>query len=114
MKKISEKTLERKLRERVEKSGGKAVKLAGGIETGLPDRLILLPAAATGLPSRIVELQHGLLSTPVTAFAEVKSGGKKLSPRQVLQKDTLERMGYLVGVIDSNEALNEFCKILGI
>lgn len=85
----SEKLLERLLREGVEKMKGLCIKLLAFHFTGLPDRLILLPGA------RI-------------AFAETKTTGEKLRPRQLYVKKQLEALGFKVYVIDTKEALN-FC-----
>lgn len=103
MKGVSEKTLERKFRERCIRKKAKCLKLPAGIEAGLPDRLVLLPV--TG---------HGLFAAPVTAFAEIKTTGKKPTPIQRAKHEELGRMGYRVFVIDSNETLEQACKELNL
>lgn len=91
MKKVSEKLIEPKLRKFVQSIGGLAIKLVAVSFTGLPDRLILLPGGKV-------------------CFAETKSTGKGLSPRQEVVKALLEKLGFQVWVIATNEALEEFKK----
>jgi hypothetical protein len=88
-----EKTLENKLRNRVKKLGGIAIKLISPSLTGLPDRLVLLPGA------RIY-------------FVELKSTGRKLSPMQVIVHKILIRLGFNPYVIDSEDLLNGFFKLI--
>jgi hypothetical protein len=83
----SEKLIEKNLRESVEKMKGLCIKLLAFHFTGLPDRLILLPGG------RI-------------AFAETKTTGEKLRPRQVYVKKQLENLGFKVYIVDSFYALN--------
>ena len=89
MEKVSEKLLERKLTTLVKLAGGIALKLVAVSLTGLPDRLILLAGGKA-------------------CFAEIKSTGKQLSKRQEIVKAFLERLGFRVWIIDSNESLSEF------
>ena len=88
---VSEKLLEKKLREIVKIAGGLAVKLVAVSFSGLPDRLILLPGGKV-------------------CFVEVKSTGKKLSPQQLVVKNFLESIGFKVWVVDTDETLQEFKK----
>lgn len=83
---MNEKLIEKKLVEGVKKLGGVALKLVSPSFTGLPDRLILLPGARV-------------------YFAELKSTGRKLSPRQLVVKAFLEGLGFTVFVIDDREIL---------
>lgn len=85
----NEKTLELKLRTQVKKLGGIALKFASPFFTGMPDRIVLMPGG------RIY-------------FAELKSEGKKPTPRQSLVIAELESLGFKVFVIDTNEKL-EIC-----
>jgi hypothetical protein len=82
----SEKHLEKLLRETVERMGGLCLKLLPFLFTGLPDRLILLPGG------RIY-------------FAETKTTGEALRPRQKYVKKQLEKLGFKVYVIDTYVAL---------
>jgi len=85
----SEKVLERKLREATKRLGGIAVKIGSPSFTGLPDRLVLLPGGRIW-------------------FVEMKSTGKKPSPRQLVVHALLRRLGFTVWVIDSETLLNDF------
>ena len=85
----SEKVLEKYLVSEVKSLGGWAVKLLSGLVTGLPDRLILLPGG-------------------VAAFVEVKTTGKKATPRQLVIHKQLRELGFRVEVLDSKEGINNF------
>ena len=86
---MNEKSIERKLREGIKKQGGLALKLFSPSFTGLPDRMVLMPGGWV-------------------RFAEIKTTGKKLSPRQQVVKPMLENLGFEVWVIDNEEILNKF------
>lgn len=86
--KMNEKQLERKLTTEAKKKGTTALKLTSPFFTGLPDRLLLSPGG-------------------IARFAEIKTPGKKLSPRQVVVKKFLESLGFKVYIIDSEESLNQ-------
>lgn len=79
--KDSEKYLERKLREEIERLGGKALKFSSAIDTGLPDRIVLLPYGKT-------------------FFVEIKSKGRKPRKLQALRHEELRRKGFPVFVVD--------------
>ena len=85
----SEKVLEKYLVAEVKSLGGWAVKLLSGLVTGLPDRLCLLPGG-------------------VVAFVEVKTTGKKATPRQLIVHKKLRQLGFQVEVLDSKEGINNF------
>ena len=85
----SEKVLEKYLVSEVKSLGGWAVKLLSGLVTGLPDRLCLLPGG-------------------VVAFVEVKTTGKKATPRQLIVHKKLRELGFRVEVLDSKEGINNF------
>lgn len=85
----SEKVLEKRLRLMVEAVDGLAIKLLPFLFTGLPDRLVLLPGA------RI-------------CFAEIKSTGKALEPRQKIVRGQLERLGFRVWTISTEQELLDF------
>ena len=85
----SEKVLEKYLVSEVKSLGGWAVKLLSGLVTGLPDRLCLLPGG-------------------VVAFVEVKTTGKKATPRQLIVHKKLRQLGFRVEVLDSKEGINNF------
>lgn len=83
----SEKALEKLLRESVERMKGLCIKLLAFHFTGLPDRLILLPGGRV-------------------SFAETKTTGEKLRPRQLYVKRQLEALGFKVYIIDNFDSLN--------
>ena len=85
---MNEKYIERKLTEKVRKSGGLAFKFVSPGASGVPDRLVLLPGG-------------------VIFFAELKSLGKKMRPLQIRQKEKIERLGFKVFCIDSVEGIDE-------
>jgi hypothetical protein len=82
--KESEKVIEKLLVDTVEEHKGWAIKMICTFISGLPDRLILLPGG-------------------IIFFAELKSTGKKPSPRQLIVHEALRRLGFKVYVIDSTE-----------
>ena len=84
-----EKLLEPRLRRKVKKLGGIAVKFTSHITTGMPDRMILMPGGHI-------------------YFVELKSTKKKPTPLQALQIRTLRLMGFVSEVIDDREGLDLF------
>lgn len=85
---VSEKWVERRLRELVEKKGGQCLKWVSSIR-GVPDRIVIMPQ------NRIY-------------FVETKSEGKTLDPLQRVVHRMLKKLGCDVSVIDSKETLTEF------
>lgn len=90
---MNEKLIEKKLREAVRKLGGIALKLFCPSFTGLPDRLILMPGG------------HA-------SFAEIKTTGKKPTPRQNWVLGMLSKLGFLAVVIDDQISLDKFLKTI--
>jgi hypothetical protein len=88
---MSEKSLETKLRERIKKLGGIAIKFYSAWFTGMPDRMVLMPGGRIW-------------------FVEMKAEKKtvKKTGRQPLVIRMLERLGFKVRKINSNELLTEF------
>lgn len=85
----SEKALEARLRQEVEKLGGLALKYTSQYHRGIPDRIVLLP---TGL----------------IYFVEMKTTGQRPT---VLQKNAMAKLGGLgfrSFVIDCTESLDAF------
>lgn len=93
LKKESEKRIEKKLKAEIEKLGGKCIKLATLHESGLPDRICLLPM------NRVY-------------FVETKSTGDRLRRIQCLAHHRLEKIGFDVYVIDSTTRLKAFIQYL--
>lgn len=89
--KTSEKLLEKKLRDAVRQMGGIALKFHSPYETGYPDRIIFMPGGKT-------------------FFAELKTTGKKPTPKQLLRQKELRALGFVSEIIDSESTLNVFLK----
>lgn len=85
----SEKILEKQLIIEIKQKNGWCLKLWSISFTGLPDRLILLPEA------RIY-------------FVELKSKGKKPTPRQMWVHERLRQFGFKVYWIDTYIKLKNF------
>ena len=79
----SEKLLETKLKNGVEKMGGWCVKLLSTHLTGLPDRICLLPGG-------------------VLFFAEIKTTKKKAKKIQILVHHKIRKLGFEVYLIDTS------------
>jgi len=90
---MNEKLIEKKLREGAKKMGGIALKFISPYFTGIPDRLVLIPKGKI-------------------YFVELKSTGKKPSPRQEKVKALLEKLGFRVFVIDSQKGLDDFWEVI--
>lgn len=87
----SEKLLEKKLKDGVEKMGGWCVKLLSTHLTGLPDRICLLPGG-------------------VLFFAEIKTTKKKAKKIQILVHHKIRKLGFEVYLIDTSVQINEILK----
>lgn len=86
---MTEKGLEKKLRIRVAFLGGIAIKFFVLTFTGFPDRIVLMPGGKIW-------------------FVELKSEGKKPGPRQRVVIALLQKLGFKVWVIDTDELLQKF------
>lgn len=86
---ISEKLLESKLAASVKALGGWSLKLWSVSVTGLPDRMVLMPGG-------------------LVRFVELKSTGKKPTPRQLVVHNQLRQLGFAVEVIDTEQQLQHF------
>lgn len=87
----SEKVLEKKLVKWIKEAGGKCLKLSSQFNTGLPDRMILLPKGHI-------------------FYCEVKSTGKKPTKMQEVLHIEIRALGFKVYVVDSTEGLSEMLK----
>ena len=94
MNRDSEKYLERELTKAVESIGGMCIKIHNPYHRGLPDRLVILPDGGT-------------------VWIELKTKGKKPTKLQELAHAELRKRKQLVFLIDTNEKLNEFKKLIG-
>lgn len=88
---MTEKQIEKYLREEVKKAGGVAYKFVSPGNAGVPDRLIVMPGGKT-------------------VFVELKAPTGKLTKLQALQIHKLNALGAEVHVINSKEQVNEFIK----
>lgn len=92
-KELSEKQIESKFRDRVENLGGLCIKMIPAIQSGLPDRLVILPGAIV----EFVELK------------KVKDGKPtELRPVQRNVRTKLNAMGVKVWVVYDAETMDEF------
>ena len=83
---MREKIIEQKLVTAVKKHGGICPKFTSPGFDGMPDRLLLLP--------------HGRF-----VFVEVKAPGEKPRPLQLARHRLLERLGFKVYILDSEEQI---------
>jgi hypothetical protein len=86
---MNEKLIERKLREAVKAKGGKAYKFTSPSNSGVFDRIVLMPGKQIW-------------------FVETKTTGKKLTALQQLFKKDVELLGFETRVIDDQKTLNDF------
>lgn len=90
---ISEKLIERKLRDGVKALGGIALKFTSPYHRGIPDRVVLMPGGRC-------------------CFAELKTTGKKPTKLQEKAIKDLRELGFDVRVIDRQSELNRFLEDL--
>lgn len=88
---MREKVIEEYLRDLARVQGGIAFKFVSPGNSGVPDRLILLPGKRIG-------------------FVETKATGEKATPKQKLQQSRIARLGFLVATIDNKPDINEFIR----
>lgn len=86
---MREKEIEKYLREEIKKLGGIAYKFTSPGNSGVPDRLVLLP--------------YGVM-----AFVELKAPGGKTTAIQDRQISRIQKLDFDVYVIDSKEKVDEF------
>ena len=87
----SEKSIERYLTKTVQDLGGLCLKFASAIQTGYPDRLIVLPGG-------------------MACWAELKSKGYVPTRLQDIRHEDLRRRGMVVYIIDSRERVDELAE----
>jgi VRR-NUC domain. len=83
---MNEKTIERRLREKVKSLGGLALKFHSPYFTGMPDRMVLMPGGKI-------------------FFVELKSLDGKLSGRQKVVIPLLRNLGFSVFVVSCEDSL---------
>jgi len=84
-----ESKIERRLKQEVEKRGGRAWKFVSPGMAGVPDRLILLPGGKV-------------------IFVELKAPGEQLRPLQEKRAKELRELGFTVYKIDSISEIKSF------
>lgn len=87
----SEKVLEKKLVKWIKEAGGKCIKLSSQFNTGLPDRMIMLPGGHI-------------------FYCELKSTGKKPTKMQEVLHNEIRALGFRVYIVDSTDELSEMLK----
>lgn len=92
---MRESEVEETLREEVKKAGGKAYKWVSPGNSGVPDRIVVLPNEA-----------------PI--FVELKAEGGRLSKIQEVQINRLVRMGQRVYVVTGLDGLEAFFENVGM
>ncbi len=85
---MTEKDIEKYLRDEVKKAGGRAYKFVSPGNAGVPDRLALFPGG------RVV-------------FVELKVPGKKSTVLQQAQQRQIAKLGFPVFVVDSKAGVDE-------
>jgi len=90
---MRERDIETYLRDEVIKAGGWAPKWTSPGNSGVPDRIVIMPGG------RVV-------------FVELKAPGKKPTELQMFQQRRLRALGCDVRVIDSREGVNQLIKEL--
>ena len=86
---MRESTVERNLREKINKMGGFALKFLPTYWAGAPDRIVLLPGGKI-------------------YWVELKSTGKKLRDLQKSRRRELEKLGFKVFKVDCKQSLDSF------
>ncbi len=84
-----EKQIESHLRREIKDIEGLALKFISPSYDGMPDRIVLLPLGRL-------------------YFVELKSEGKKATPKQEKVHGMLRKLGFEVLVLDSKSAVDEF------
>ena len=83
-----EKEIEKKFREKVKAAGGRAYKFTSPGNSGVPDRLVVLPGGRIG-------------------FIELKQTGKQPSKLQERQMEKLKDLGCRVSILDRTEDIDD-------
>jgi hypothetical protein len=86
---MRERDVEQYLRDKVKAAEGRAYKFVSPGNTGVPDRLVLLPGGKA-------------------VFVELKAPGKEPTKMQLLQHRRIRSLGFTVLVIDNKEKVDEF------
>ena len=90
---VRERDIERKLKRRVESSGGLCFKFLSTV-SGIPDRLCLFPGGSI-------------------VFVELKREGEKPRPLQKRMMEKIRKLGFSVEVIDSEQGIEGLIQMIG-
>lgn len=90
---MKESQIESYLRQKVKDLGGIAYKFVSPGNSGVPDRMVLLPGGRT-------------------IFVELKAPGKKPTKLQLVQHKRMQGLGHEVRVIDSREQVDAWLQEL--
>ncbi|SDW31021.1 VRR-NUC domain-containing protein [Paenibacillus sp. PDC88] len=90
---MRENKIEAYLRQKVKDLGGIAYKFVSPGNSGVPDRLVLLPGGRT-------------------LFVELKAPGKKPTKLQLMQHKRIQGLDHKVHVLDSKESVDEWLQKL--
>lgn len=90
---MRENKIEAYLRQKVKDLGGIAYKFESPGNSGVPDRLVLLPGGRT-------------------VFVELKAPGKKPTKLQLMQHKRIQGLDHKVHVLDSKESVDEWLQKL--
>jgi len=90
---LSEKAIENKFKKEIEKIGGRCEKLSAAYQSGLPDRLVLLPGG-------------------LVFFVELKREGGRISPLQKVKRDMVIRLGHNYLLLEGENGLRECLDII--
>ncbi|WP_433583989.1 VRR-NUC domain-containing protein [Paenibacillus amylolyticus] len=90
---LKENQIESYLRQKVKDLGGIAYKFVSPGNSGVPDRMVLLPEGRT-------------------VFVELKAPGKKPTKLQLMQHKRMQALGHEVRVVDSREQVDAWLQEL--
>lgn len=88
-----EKEIERRFIKAVKAAGGKAYKFTSPGNSGVPDRIVLMPEGRTW-------------------FVELKTETGRLSARQRYEKTEIEKLGHNYFLLRGEEGVNEFMEMV--
>ncbi|AJA50076.1 phage-like protein [Clostridium pasteurianum DSM 525 = ATCC 6013] len=88
---MQESKIEKRLKNKIDQIGGKALKFVSPGVTGVPDRIVLLP--------------HGKI-----IFVELKAPGEKLRKIQEFRAKELRCLGFEVRTLDTVEKVDMFIR----
>lgn len=106
---MRESQVENYLVERVKALGGEVRKVRWIGRNGAPDRLVMLPEIRKRIRHdgpKGTTYHDKLVRPAATIWVELKAPGEKAKPHQQREHDRMRRMGQVVVVVDSFEAVD--------